>query len=570
MRIFILFWIFLLGFSGFQAQVAFNRAYHDVNETVNPFVVNLNGNYFFMSTNIDAMNFGNIHLYKIDGLGNQIFRNPINLPTSPLMGFKSLDNKLVVAGGGLICDVNGPYQTNYIAKYDQYGQVAFYSSFSTNSGESPRVAVQLNDSDYFVFTNTEFLKFGKYGQLLFRVNSGFTNVSSAVVLPNNFVVLSATYNGANSLLALNPSGNIFSVVPCNDLMKQMAIYGGQNIMGIDMSGKLQKFSNTFHYIGQGGFAGGQEMVNRMVIARDTVYALASSTINPSIYGVCDTSFTLLHHVVNNVHYLNQGGICLSANNKVGIIMQGLSRYTSSFLIGESHYYCAMAVIPKFSAPNFTHDLALVDAVNDSIYSVCVGSTLGPTMCTVNLRAKLKVKNVGNTVVNSFKLNYYEYPDVACGANFYQEKFSSLSLNPGDSITVITNRFVQKAYIAPTGSMTQVPFCFYVTVPNAEVDKALPNNELCKSFQVLTTGISEQNIMMRELHISPNPFKEHISIVTKDMVVKYQLLDLIGNTIQEENIESNDFDISLGHLSAGMYVLRVLSKEGMVCKKIIKE
>src|SRR4051812_13755608 len=99
------------------SQVSFNKAYHTVNEKPNPFVVNIYDAMYFTSQSYDANSFGVNYLYKHNGQGDLVFRS-WPLTCAYTHGFKSKDNKLVLAGGGIVCDVPPPQQTNYLAKLD--------------------------------------------------------------------------------------------------------------------------------------------------------------------------------------------------------------------------------------------------------------------------------------------------------------------------------------------------------------------------------------------------------------------------------------------------------------------
>ena len=567
-----LFFCFILClFSLAQSQTSFNRAYHSINEISNPFVLEINGIIFHSSTNIDAFSFGNSNLYSHSLSGNLNFKQSLIVPSNPLLAFKSLDDKLILVGGSPPCDVIPQTQKNYLVKLNTNGTAVFQCTYNIASYNNPKACVQAPDSSYYTFTDSSIIKISKSGQFNFKISSGFSEVSSAILLPNNTILVSAKVLNVNSFGIVSLSGTILNIVSTPTLFTQLAFYGGQKIMALGQDGNLYKFLPSLNLVANSNIPNG-ESVTRFVASNDSLYCLLSSSATASSYGVCDTLFNFFIQTTTNTNKVYQKAIGLVANNQVAIISDVVSHDSQNFGFFNSsiHRQSNLSVINKFSSNNFKKDLALISIVEDSSYAVCPSGPLQSPPCVVYLRAKVKIKNVGLTNINSFKLNCYENPAVACGDFFYQQQFSQLNLAPNDTLWVATNRFVSSGYITATSSITQVPFCFYVSVPNDEVDKTLQNNELCKTFNIITTGLREKEQLESKTKIYPNPFKTELKIESSEPILNYKITNFIGKHLQEGHSESNTLDLKTEHLVSGIYFLIIETKVGIVTKKLIKE
>jgi hypothetical protein len=95
---------FLFFASVTSGQVLLNRSNHQYSENSQPVLVNIGNDLFFTTVNNDAKFYGGANLYKYDLSGNLVFRKNVG-NGEPVCGFRSLDNKLVIASGvELNCD----------------------------------------------------------------------------------------------------------------------------------------------------------------------------------------------------------------------------------------------------------------------------------------------------------------------------------------------------------------------------------------------------------------------------------------------------------------------------------
>ncbi|MCC6372494.1 MAG: T9SS type A sorting domain-containing protein [Bacteroidia bacterium] len=565
----LLLWLLFINSLNLSAQTSFNRAYHSISEVPMPFLVELNGDLFFSTQTQDATNFGQNWLYKHNNSGTLLFRINLNLPSEPAIAFKTLDNKLLLAGGNWQCDVVPPTQTNYIAKYNVNGNAVFQATYTAATFDEPRACFQSSDSTYYSFTDSLMVKHTKTGQQILRLNLGTDSIGTAIMLPQGTILVSAKSGNTYYLKIISTQGVVNAIVPTNRLYKKLSIYGTGKILALSKDNKLYKFSSTLVPIISAASTN-TLLVNDFTIKNDTIYCLRFSANTLAGYSVCDTSLVPFWTSFTNAEGINQNAILHCQNNQMAILSAVESSTNTSGFYNARQRSVSLSVINKLAANTFSQDLALVSVVQDSAYSVSLNSPLAPPMANVYLRAKAKIKNVGTRVISGFKLNCFEYLHVACGAYFYQEQFSQINLIPGDSITVITGSFVIKPQVMVSASTVNVQYCFYLTVPDNETDNNLADNELCQNINFLITGIKKSAANERDILVYPNPFENSLTVKSDSKIKKIRLVNNLGEVIYSDFPNKNEVELSLPEISPGIYFVEVIHEKGTEYKKILKQ
>ncbi len=561
MKKFLLFSGVLLSFLNLNAQTVFNKAYHDINERSNPFVVEVNNYIYFTSTLYNANHVGETYLYKHNKDG--IFHYKKFLPYVPSYGYKTKDNMLLLIGKNPTCDVFGPQQVNYISKIDSAGNLVFSSTYTVSQWDNYVTSLQYTDSSFYSFTDSVLFKNSKTGLFTFKTNLGLKNISSALLLQDHTILLSAKQASVNSLVVISASGTILSAKPFPVLLKKLMLYNNQKIMGLGTDGKLYKISPAFDLISASNFAN-NSFINDFQTKNDSIYAILSSTVALSNYLLSDTNFVSLSLNSTTTNSVTQTAICLNGN-KVDILSDGVSK--TSFSWPGDHYFVSLNQISKTSSNNFTPDLAILSVTKDSIYAA-------PDFFSIKyayLKAKVKVKNVGTSVITNFKLNCYMDPRVDCGAYYYQEKFSQLSLAPNDSVEVTTGTFIAKRLI-PSPSPTQtIQYCFYTSVPNGETDKTLENHNMCKTYVVdVTTSLNKLKGVANNLELFPNPFDNTITTSSETAIKKFEIYNALGTLLESQTLNGNNHIYNNPTLANGIYFIKVESEKGTQIKKVVKQ
>jgi hypothetical protein len=557
--------LFFLAISQLSAQESFNRAYHDVNEHPNPFLVSIYGDLYFTTQRFDAGSFGLCYLYKHSASGVLKYKSMVIGGNTPTHAYKSLDNKLIVVGQISMCDAVMSNMPNFITKLDTSGNVVFTSTYSAVFQDVPKAAFQHSDSSYYSFTDSLMIKHNKTGQFVSRTNLGLTNISSAKLLANNTILISAKQSNATSLVVISPSGTILSSVSFPILLSKLTYYGGQKVMGLGVDGNLYKLSTSLSLIGFSTFPNGSGAAD-FVCDKDTVYAILSSSSALSNYAVSDSSFNIISSTSTTTNKINQYAIAIN-NDKTVILSEAKSKNSYSF---PEHYFVSLSVINRFTSNNFSSDIKIVSLNIDSISLFCIKHSFPPYdySCSAVMRAKVRIKNKGTTTITSFKLNCFLGTSIACGGEFYQQKFTDFSLSPGDSITVTSASFFKSVGTSP-GPFVAVESCFYTTLPNDETDKTLEDNESCTLGYYSVTSLREHSKLEQKISVAPNPFEDSINIQADSEIKQVDVFNTLGMLVK--SAEGNDQTITLhnSELQNGIYFLKIKTEKGMITKKVLK-
>lgn len=116
---------------------------------------------------------------------------------------------------------------------------------------------------------------------------------------------------------------------------------------------------------------------------------------------------------------------------------------------------------------------------------------------------------------------------------------------------------------------------YFLIRNAEGEQVFRNNgkfgAMARYFLNVTTdgdgsvGIDEVNDQVK---IYPNPVTDNLNIAYNGEVRNVEIFDLVGRKVYQE--EGNVHQVSTATLVSGVYVVRVVTENGTVMQKIVKE
>jgi hypothetical protein len=553
-----------LVFKGLFSQITFNHAYHEKNEMAQPYLVTINNDLYFMTMSMDVGSTSN-YLYRHTNTGTLTYKLPVLNNYYPVTAFKTLDNMLLIAGTNQVCDVAPPVIGNFISKIDPNGNQVFFALDTLLSGDPVKAVTQHSDSSYFVFTDSMLYKHSKTGQFISKINLGIGNISSALLLQNGTILLSAMMGNGFCLVTISSSGSIMNLKPFAVPLRKLAFYNGQQIMGLSsFFGKLYKVSPNLDPIGNSGATSTLSVMD-FACRQDTIYSVLSG--NESWYSVTDTSFNSISTTSTGTEFFEQKAVCLSGD-KTAILSDSRSKISYSF---PEHYFVSLDMIDRMGNNNFKDDVTLLSVVADSTYTECDYYSLTNTyVCKTFLRAQVKIRNNSPRLLTSFKLNCFLESGVACGGYFYQQLFSSLTVPPGDSITVITNTFVMKRQGPVIPPAMSVNYCFYTTLPNGTTDKTFSDNEFCQQFSFLVTSLDEQEKASLVLTIYPNPFEESLTLHSDIGLRKVELYNALGILINTTMVTGQEIKLSTAELNPGIYFIKAESEKGTAVKKVVKQ
>lgn len=148
------------------------------------------------------------------------------------------------------------------------------------------------------------------------------------------------------------------------------------------------------------------------------------------------------------------------------------------------------------------DYSLVDTSNVAVSRTDIGiadiqitqssATLLPNfqaVFEVEIAADVLLKNFGDEVLESCRMNHYVSPALACGLIYYGEEFFNLNLAPGDSMWISLGTIHTATRSFPSDSLNQ-EICIYTSYPNAKTDLIVDNDRLCTTVTLGTTGFEE--------------------------------------------------------------------------------
>ncbi len=559
----VVFYLLLLSTFYLQSQSTFNKVYHDKIEAIGPLLTNIYGDYYYSANNYNYNDYGKCYIYRYSNTGN--LKAKIPLPTIQLdfhllnAGIKTNDNKLLVIGHTLICDVlDSAYIRTFISKLDTNGNVLFITKVKRQFGfyttDNFKSVLQNTDSTYCAFTDSTIYKFSKTGQLLFRKNLGTDSITSCVLLQNNNILLSAKQSGNKLLFIISPNGNFISLFPFPSLLKKMNFYSGQRILGLGLNGRLYKIQSDFTLLGSSPVS--LPAIKDFISDSDTIFSISNNN-----YSLIDTSFNVLTVSTNTTQKVNQLAICKN-NNLIGITAGCSTGGTTNY-----HSFTSINVINKNGNTNFTNDLEVVSVTPDSLY--CIVNGLNDFISY--LKAKVKVKNKGSVAIHKFTLNLDPNATGICGPLHFQQTFTQ-TLQPGDS-AIIQTPFMFKRYmtITPTTPTLSIQYCLFSTMPNGENDKFIVNDELCKSFvfQNPTASIHGLNDSENKLNIYPNPFGDEFAIESTFIIKKIEVYNSLSALIYINTPGKTTF-IFNNQINKGIYFVKIETEKGTQIKKVVKQ
>lgn len=108
-------------------------------------------------------------------------------------------------------------------------------------------------------------------------------------------------------------------------------------------------------------------------------------------------------------------------------------------------------------------------------------------------------------------------------------------------------------------------------PFLELKDLDSDNSLAENWTISydLTGIEERPQVLT--HLYPNPTSGMIRITLSENAIRCQIVDLMGNMLQETSPSSPDFELDLSGLPSGMYLVKLQFADGkMAFKKVVKQ
>lgn len=136
-------------------------------------------------------------------------------------------------------------------------------------------------------------------------------------------------------------------------------------------------------------------------------------------------------------------------------------------------------------------------------------------------------------------------------------------NESTTSTLVTNPLTIK-----TSTLSSTSLGSGITYPLLKI-----GNTLTKPINVCNVNSINDVSLLSQLKLFPNPTNSLITIQDKnsiiDNIIKIEMTDLQGKTIQIFTLNKNDEQINLAHLKNGVYIAKIETSIGTILKKIVK-
>ncbi|MEO6903028.1 MAG: T9SS type A sorting domain-containing protein [Bacteroidia bacterium] len=182
-------------------------------------------------------------------------------------------------------------------------------------------------------------------------------------------------------------------------------------------------------------------------------------------------------------------------------------------------------------------------------------------------ARVLVKNYGNKVLNSCRINHLITPYAICSEFFYTKEFSNLNLAPNDSVWIDLGRVDKNINFFK--DTINVNLCIYTSHPNQLTDTIVANDQFYKKVYLGVVGLSEK--LLQNISVYPNPVNEVLHIENPDLInLSVSVYNTLGKIISIHSGYNRNYSVDLSNQPKGLYLARIVTKDGEVTKKIIKQ
>lgn len=546
---------------GLNAELGFNDNYDQTSKAL----VCVDEFTYFARFQKTSSFFSTCELYKIDTVGNILWNAhiyPLLFPpaqefTDVFELIASEDGGVYVLGFGMpTCDV--PQNCFwFIQKYDSVGNLEWTKPWINfiYSNATSLTGLFLNENNELLVNYVD----SSSSSYVYTIdNSGLTIDSIPVAHGqlNGFCELTGyefiAYKG-DSLFAFDTNGtnisgteftsSIQSIQTLNDSLyvltldsifiydNNLNLLQGSDVPGYSLYSKIKVSANKIQFVSSG-------IGNQTILELDKQLQLQNTIIMPVAVNTNE------HKDFNNSHF--------SVAYDFPITLHRVVRYLDYSLN---------------STQNISGDNTDIGIIDLNVTQTYVNPQPSFGVYSIGIWADALVKNYGNKVLNSCRINHRISIWMGiCSEIFYTTEFTNLNLAPNDSLW-ITLGAVHNSVDYFSG-IIDVDLCVYTSHPNFVTDTIVPNDQFCENVILGYVGGSEN--VLQSISVSPNPFNDIIQIENPELKdLSLFIYDGAGKVIAVDSGSNNRFSFNLARQREGLYLVRVVSNEGEVTKKIIK-
>ncbi len=113
---------------------------------------------------------------------------------------------------------------------------------------------------------------------------------------------------------------------------------------------------------------------------------------------------------------------------------------------------------------------------------------------------------------------------------------------------------------------EVEFCLSCKTPNQHIETVIDNNYFC---QTTTAYLSTPKVSFSNIHLYPNPCQEEIFIETSSSIKSLSIFELSGSQVWESTSFPPSSTVDIGHLTNGVYLVKIVAEDQVYLEKIVK-
>jgi hypothetical protein len=533
---------------GLNGEIALNDDYSQKSKNV---VVIDEFSYFVNQQSINSSFFTTCTLIKTDTLENIIWSSPITPQFAEYIDVMELipseNGGVYLLGFGMpVCDV--PISMfGFVQKYNSNGGLEWTKNWSDIDNYYTKLTgLSLSESNNIHINNSTPTQ-----SKIYTIETGGTLLDSLTV---EKTYLKGIYNFSNfdkiaykedSIFRFDTNGNVASSIRFSSEVQDLKVLN--DTLYTLTSDSIFSFDLNFQEIEGGNIAGYTAYSNLKVGVKKI--EIISHGLNDQFILTLNRQFTINNVLTIPVKLEEETPKDYNDKHFTTTTNFDLTRYTS---IRHLDYSLQS---DQDIASNST-DIGIVDIQQTQVSAIPEQGS--PGVYRVKLWADVLVKNYGNKVLNECRVSHLIGPTVACGYDYYTNHFTNLNLAPNDSMWISLGLLHSNINYFSDSTVAQ-NICVYTSHPNFKTDLNVPNDKFCRNIVFGYVGLDENEI--NEVNIYPNPVSTTLNIELNNENVQFIVYDMQGILIKKGNIEFKKIDVS--HLSRGIYVLHLSSKNGVL-------
>lgn len=462
--------------------------------------------------------------------------------------FFDQEQNIVAAGpSSLGCDIIEPERDLFIIKLDTLGDTLFFTKFTFNSYDIGNIAIiELMNSNYLIALDSNLIWLSAEGDSLKTKQFGYTRVKDLNLLNDSTLFLMTN----QELALLDLEGNTLSQIDnTSDAIGNALI--NDSLYVLDKN-NIELYTN--------------QLLNKIIIPLPNLieaYGITQDNQSIIIWGKeINSGRSKIFQYKNN-----EWQILYTAPKSIEILTNVKAINNHYYLAGRNTWggdaWNSLHFVKSTSNLADTishHDLSFLAARTTLIeYDTVLGGG-----GTITYHFEFDIQNNGTDTIHNFLISTGVFFSAFCSNFRFQVGSGNIILPPGEKITITSAQLLPYIIARVNGNPTS--YCFFLAAPNHGFENNQENNKSCS-----TTSAKKIQLPSHFIRLFPNPSVDQVQIQT-DNELSIESLHLYNIAGQLQNITSdinfNQATLHRNNLPAGLYWLKIQTKDGFVMKKVV--